>query len=104
MAAIKAPINMSSLFMRESSLRPKDKYGPRPKGIGAQTRGLRKLRKRLLTSRSPGTRLRAQRAQRMGTLLRPACAGLRRAPAAGGCEGENSLVATAAEGEGAKAK
>ena len=46
----------------------------------------------------------------MGTLLRPACAGLRRAPAvggapaAGGCEGENGLVATAAEGEGAKAK
>ena len=36
MAAIKAPINMSSFFMRESSLRPKDKYGPRPKGIGVR--------------------------------------------------------------------
>ena len=33
MAAIKAPINMSSFFMRESSLRPKDKYGPRRKGM-----------------------------------------------------------------------
>jgi hypothetical protein len=30
---------MSVLFMRELSLRPKDKYGPRPEGIRAQTRG-----------------------------------------------------------------
>ena len=37
-AAIKAPINVRSFFMRESSLRPKDKYGPRPKGIGARAR------------------------------------------------------------------
>ena len=38
-AVIKIPTNMSILFMRELSLRPKDKYGPRPKGIRAQTRG-----------------------------------------------------------------
>ena len=44
---------------RVGGIKPRQEYG-------ALTRGLRKLRKRLLTSRSPGTRLRAHRAQRMG--------------------------------------